>query len=99
MKQGSGSQRVAAFCNRTTKGVSYGVTGPGCYRGKKEKIIVFETLDVKDKTLPIFIYFVFVSAVSHLHMQLRGGERGKVGCVGARDTDTTSCNGEVKLIL
>jgi hypothetical protein len=31
VKQGSGSQRVAAFCSLTTNGVSYGVTGPGCY--------------------------------------------------------------------
>jgi hypothetical protein len=35
VKQGSGSQRVAAFCSLTTNGVSYGVTGPGCYSKRK----------------------------------------------------------------
>lgn len=38
VKQGSGSQRVAAFCSLTTNGVSYGVTGPGCYRKSKTNI-------------------------------------------------------------
>ena len=42
-----------------------------------------------------FMYLVFISAVSYLHVQLRGGERGQVGCVRAGDTDTTSCSGEM----
>lgn len=41
------------------------------------------------------MYLVFISAVSYLHVQLRGGERGQVGCVRAGDTDTTSCSGEM----
>ena len=42
------------------------------------------------------MYLIFISAVSYLHVQLRGGERGQVGCVRAGDTDTTSCSGEME---
>lgn len=61
MKQGSGSQRVVAFCNLTTNGVSYGVTGPGCYRKIGEK---------KTKKQNIHSLGLGVAAeVIHVHVQ------------------------------